>query len=230
MSHATISPWATLLLASVFCGQPFMQPHQDGAKESSEQPNKNTSTEAASASATDTDYQLIEIVALDLLRNKEFVKNFGPVPKGQKIPRRLWISSTTLPFLKIILEGTNADYTYFRDQRGPQDAFDIPDEIHDNLVQHNQIPVSIANFKPKSHSVMIGSPVKQGTVITNLGFKYAYLNTGSLASWLPGFSKDGRQALLRFVAGPTAHGMDGAYMFTKREDGWRIKWRYVRYR
>lgn len=223
-----ISPWATLLLASVFCGQPFMQPHQqDGGKEPLEQTSKSASSDVNSASATDTDYRLIEIVALDLLRNKKVVRNFGTVPKGQKIPRRMWINPTTLPFEKFVLEGTNADFTYSRDQRGPQDAYDIPDAIQHCLIRRNKTPVTLADFKPQNPSVMLDPSAKEGVVITNLTFKYAHGNTGWLKVWLPGFSQDSKQAVLRFFTGPAAHGMEGAYMLTKQGTNWKIKWRYL---
>lgn len=43
-------------------------------------------------------------------------------------------------------------------------------------------------------------------------------------TWLPGYSRDGKQAVVRFSFGPTAHGAIATYMLVKRDKQWAIKW------
>jgi hypothetical protein len=47
--------------------------------------------------------------------------------------------------------------------------------------------------------------------------------------WLPGYSEDGRTAVVRFMFGPEPHGATGSYMLVKEGDGWKVKWRFFLY-
>jgi hypothetical protein len=43
--------------------------------------------------------------------------------------------------------------------------------------------------------------------------------------WLPAYSSDGRQVLVRFSFGPTAHGACGTYVLEKKSGRWTVTWR-----
>jgi hypothetical protein len=43
-------------------------------------------------------------------------------------------------------------------------------------------------------------------------------------AWLPGYSTDSKQAVLRFWFGPNAHGATATYMLIKHKNQWKIKW------
>jgi hypothetical protein len=52
---------------------------------------------------------------------------------------------------------------------------------------------------------------------------------GYAFAWLPGYSKDGCTAIVRFLVGPTAHGATATYLLRKEGDGWAVKWRFMSY-
>ena len=41
--------------------------------------------------------------------------------------------------------------------------------------------------------------------------------------WLPGYSRDGRQAALRFYFGPTAHGATATYLLALEKGEWKVQ-------
>ncbi|MEK7951182.1 hypothetical protein [Luteolibacter soli] len=43
-----------------------------------------------------------------------------------------------------------------------------------------------------------------------------------VSMWRPGFTKDGRQAVVRFMFGPTPHGAAATYLLERRDDGWHV--------
>lgn len=40
--------------------------------------------------------------------------------------------------------------------------------------------------------------------------------------WRPGFTRDGRQAVVRFMFGPSPHGAAATYLLERRGDGWHV--------
>ncbi|NNJ27858.1 hypothetical protein [Alienimonas chondri] len=42
--------------------------------------------------------------------------------------------------------------------------------------------------------------------------------------WRPGYSTDGRSALVRFIPSPTPHGATGYYLLRRTDDGWAVEW------
>ena len=52
---------------------------------------------------------------------------------------------------------------------------------------------------------------------------YAYL-------YRPGYTRDGRTAVVRFLFGPTAHGASATYLLTRGDGGWVVqKWAFAYY-
>ena len=48
--------------------------------------------------------------------------------------------------------------------------------------------------------------------------------------WLPGYSQDGKSAVVRFWFGPTAHGATATYLLIKDEGGWTVRrWAFAFY-
>ena len=45
---------------------------------------------------------------------------------------------------------------------------------------------------------------------------------GYATAWLPGYSRDGTQAVARFRFGPTAHGATATYLLARRKDRWEV--------
>ena len=43
-------------------------------------------------------------------------------------------------------------------------------------------------------------------------------------AWLPGFSHDGNESVVRFWFGPTPHGATATFYLRRHPDGWKIKW------
>ena len=59
-------------------------------------------------------------------------------------------------------------------------------------------------------------------------FEAAFPNAFAYAHvWLPGFSADGKEAVVRFWFGPTLHGATATYYMARGRQGWRIKWRKI---
>ena len=43
--------------------------------------------------------------------------------------------------------------------------------------------------------------------------------------FLPGYSEDGKRAVLRFSYGPNPHGAAGTYLLAKTNKTWNVVWR-----
>ena len=52
----------------------------------------------------------------------------------------------------------------------------------------------------------------------------------SIVLCLPGYSGDGRSAVVRFVVGPTSHGSAGIFYLEEGPGGWGVKWMDITYR
>lgn len=47
--------------------------------------------------------------------------------------------------------------------------------------------------------------------------------------YLPGYSSDGKYALVRFSFGPTQHGADAVYLLERQTDRWTVRWSDINY-
>lgn len=171
------------------------------------------------------DYEIINIVATDLLKNKEYVSHFGAAtPRTKRTSPKIWIETETLEMFPGMPEAINADIAY--DPEAPPNKFSVSKEISLSFARKNSVPISLADFKPQHKSVTLW-PSHQW--MTNEEFFARYPDIGWLRPWLPGYSQDGKRALCRFVAGPSAHGIRGAYMLKKTGTKWKIEWRFLRF-
>jgi hypothetical protein len=50
-----------------------------------------------------------------------------------------------------------------------------------------------------------------------------------VSAWLPGYSQDGRSAVVRFWFGPSAHGAIATYRLTRKGGHWKIDWHKLAY-
>jgi hypothetical protein len=107
----------------------------------------------------------------------------------------------------------------------------IPEEIGAHLRQRNPgAPASLADFRSTSAVIRIRDPYAEFEDSDGLGFARDYWDKYPdswryVYAFLPGYSKDGRTAVVVFDTGPSPHGAQVTYLLVKSEAGWKVKWR-----
>lgn len=106
----------------------------------------------------------------------------------------------------------------------------IDPDILKSLDTANSTPVLLTAFLPKSARYRVAdleAVFGRDTSVSGYeNFMRDYPNMRYIQFWLPGFSNDKKQALVRFVFGPTNHTCTGTYFLVKRHEGWVIKHRF----
>jgi hypothetical protein len=107
----------------------------------------------------------------------------------------------------------------------------IPDEIADALRQRNKEQrASLQDFRTEKAQIRLRAVYEEFKDSFGLEFaekfweKYAD-SWGYVYAFLPGYSKDGKTAVVIFDDGPSPHGAQVTYLMVKAEEGWKIKWR-----
>jgi hypothetical protein len=107
----------------------------------------------------------------------------------------------------------------------------IPDGVGDDLRRRNQGgSASLADFHSDKAPVRIRDVDKEFDEFFGLEFAEKFWERyqdswGYAYAYLPGYSKDGKTAVLIFEAGPSPHGSEVTYLLVKSGGGWKVKWR-----
>jgi len=108
------------------------------------------------------------------------------------------------------------------------DGWEAPADAIERLLRRNAEPVSLRTL-PFGDGVVAADlgpiqPINWEPPADHPGAKaYAHV-------WLPGYSADGRTAVVRFLFGPTPHGASATYLLTRDDGGWAVrKWTFVYY-
>jgi hypothetical protein len=166
------------------------------------------------------DHEIFDIVLSDLLVDD----NFGPTAKSEEgKPKQIVLSALTE-------EGYPEDPESIGEQMGKfiSDKKMDRDVLHDSFDRNPpKVRFSLVDYRPSNPSILVRD------LKDNYRWSFHELNVGM--GWvevlLPGYSKDGQTALLRFGFGPTAHGAEGYYLLKKAKGHWEIidkgLWFYV---
>jgi hypothetical protein len=102
----------------------------------------------------------------------------------------------------------------------------IPVPICADLRRRNSAePLSLSGFKPKNSKILVEElPDITQRGQFNFERKYPQANT-YVEAWLPGYSKDGKTAVVRVRFGPSPHEGTATYLLENREGRWKVKWK-----
>jgi hypothetical protein len=93
----------------------------------------------------------------------------------------------------------------------------------------------LADFKPSNPNILIRDLDKM-LKISDFKFIHDFMRKyptawGYVWANLPGYSKDGKSAIIVFEGGPNGeHGMAWVYMLTRSGKRWEVKWRHLNLR
>ena len=114
---------------------------------------------------------------------------------------------------------------------GADEGQKIPEEIGDELRQRNSgAPVSLADFRSSKTVIRIRDPYAEFKESFDTLFAESYWKKYPdswryVYAFLPGYSKDGKTAVVVFDTGPSPHGEEVTFLLVKSEAGWKVKWR-----
>jgi hypothetical protein len=102
----------------------------------------------------------------------------------------------------------------------------IPTELGSNLRKRNVKSVSLIGMKKRHKKVVVDDLDKypDGYKFWDAIQKQHPRAKAWAQTWLPGYSKDAKQAVIRFWFGPTAHGATATYLLVKQNHQWKVKW------
>jgi hypothetical protein len=160
-----------------------------------------------------TDHEIIEMVLLDLLEFDEFNRTTDDGTRS-----------------KIVLsDKTVGSSAFLSDEHLGGEGHDkedwlIPAEIRVDLRQRNgKKPVSLSKFKPTGKNILLKDISK---FQSQLQIMDAFPDAKRyVEAWLPGYSEDGKAAIVRFWFGPSFHGATATYLLVKIDGKWKVKWR-----
>lgn len=114
-----------------------------------------------------------------------------------------------------------------------QDGFHISKDIGVSLRNRNIKVVSWRGMRQRTKFVAVEDLSKYPHGFAGEYWKAIqerYPNAkADVEAWLPGYSKDCTQAVVRFWFGPTAHGATATYMLIRQNKQWKIKWHEISY-
>jgi hypothetical protein len=170
------------------------------------------------AAERDPDHRLFELVLLDLAN------------EGNRT------LSTRAGRTKVLLDRKSLGDVESLDQEQLNNGLarrqTVPEDVGNSLRARNAAgPTSLASFKSTSPKILVGdlSEVPEGDDWQEEFEKRFPDAKGYIKAWLPGYSRDGRTAVLRFRVGPTPHGAVGTYFFEKSNGLWKVKWKHIIY-
>ena len=170
------------------------------------------------------DYAVIEAAIIDLTDpkspvNENFMKNRGVAGKY------------------IVLGPTTAGHGECLSRESLPSLVDkekgqiIPDEIADALRQRNKEQrASLKDFRTEKAEVRLRDLYEEFKGLFGPEFVEKFWEKypdswGYVYAFLPGYSKDGKTAIVIFEEGPSPHGAQVTYLMVKTEEGWKIRWR-----
>lgn len=186
-----------------------------GFPEVSPQATQDKPTGGEKPTVRDEDRQILEVVLLDLIDFDEF----SVFVKGKKA--KIVLAQKTAGTSGLLSDGQ------LNGESHDKEPYLIPADLRADLRRRNpKEPVILSGFKPSSPKILL----RDLSGLRRDEFEEKYPDArGYAEAWLPGFSKDGRTAVLRAYFGPTPHGATATYLLEKRDGRWTVVWRKVAY-
>ncbi len=169
------------------------------------------------------DYAVLEAALNDLTsrKNPEYkyhIQNVGP---GQEIV----IGDTTCKytlFIDLAQATQNIDH---------EDARSIPKDVQADFDRRRQeAPRSLADFKPANPDIIVYDLIRlfENQSQHYKAFRKAYPKAwGYVWAFLPGYSRDGKNAVVVFQSGGFGnHGENWVYLLTREGRRWVVQWRH----
>ena len=172
---------------------------------------------AAPPRQASTDYDLFDIVLLELIENSDFFGE-GALSRGAG-KSQIVFGDTTLP-------GPSEfrwPLKYWMTERN------VPLDLAEELLRRNPSKKRfvLPNYQPSSPNILVRDLTR---VDEDIGFLTQFPDArGYVKAFLPAYSPDGRSALVVFFFGPTPHGAAGLYFLRKTNGRWRIVERRIGY-
>lgn len=108
----------------------------------------------------------------------------------------------------------------------------IPADVRNDMRRRNpNRAIVLSDYRPVPPGIRLADLSQKGTpaagrVISQEEFQKRFPNSdGIVQIWLPGYSRDGKLACLRYVSDTTPHGNMGTYLLKKQGRKWIIVWR-----
>ena len=113
-----------------------------------------------------------------------------------------------------------------------QETWTLPVEMRSQLRDRNSQSVSVTQLVHGENLVVddLSKLPKDDIYAYSDAFDKKYPDAIRYISlWLPAYSQDGTQALVRFSFGPTAHGATATYLLVKENGNWIVKHHMMAY-
>lgn len=116
-----------------------------------------------------------------------------------------------------------------------QKGCQIPDDIVESLENRNQKSIQLTDFRFSNPSLKVVQQVKTEPDFPRHDWDFIQLKKTYpkaevvIETYLPGYSKDGNQAAIRFMFEPTPHGASATFLLTKKQEKWEVQWRSIAY-
>ena len=172
----------------------------------------------ADPTGSSTDFDLIEIVLVDLMGFNEFRPATADLAGKQ--------SKVVLDEKACGLSGDISD-GILNYESNPEV---VPHEIAADPRRRNpKERILFSGFKPKNPNILVGD-LSGINWYLSFDFEKKFPDAkGYVSAWLPGYSKDGNTAVVKVVFGPTAHGATATYLLINQDGRWKVKWRTTAY-
>jgi hypothetical protein len=169
------------------------------------------------------DYAVLEATLNDLAspKNPEYkyhIENVGP-------GREIVIDDKTCEydlFIDLADENRNIDGT---------DKRRIPADLQEDFKRRNKGPArSLADFKPANPNILVrdlDKEFKDSDLFARAFLKKYPTAWGYVWAYPPGYSRDGKAAIVVFEGGPNGiHGLTWVYVLSKKGKRWEVQWRH----
>ena len=167
-----------------------------------------------------TDYELIELVLVDVMDFDEFHPYAGHDGKRSQIV----LDSTTCGSSGFLSDDQ------LNGEVSPDEDRPIPADISADLRRRNpKQAFSLSGFKPTNPKILVAD-LSDLNLVRWSDFENKFTDArGYVKVWVSGYSKDGNTAVVRASFGPTPHGATLTYMLVKKDGHWTVKWRKTAY-
>jgi hypothetical protein len=99
-------------------------------------------------------------------------------------------------------------------------GWEVPAEVAESLVQRNAKPTSLRGWG-FAEGIAVADLGPTSDLVSRTPPEYPDAKAYAIV-FLPGYSKDGRTAVVQFDFGPTPHGASATYLLVRTEGGWTV--------
>jgi hypothetical protein len=104
----------------------------------------------------------------------------------------------------------------------------LPAAVMASLKKRNVHPASLKGMRDRNPKIVVDDlyryPARRDFEFWKALSKRHPRAIAYVESWLPGYSKDGRRAVLRFGFGPNPHGATATYLLIQHNGRWKVRW------